>query len=419
MGKMRKILLVEDDALIARIYRRKLEDAGFQVVVAGDGLTALKLLPEFEPELIVLDIMLPKLNGVDVLKFVRQHPQLKSVPVIVFSNAFLNDLWDQITVLGVQEILLKSSVNPPQLVQIVLRILEQPVRNILAAGKTPAAGSISEPKSPAPATPPSAPVVPEPVAAPAQTETATGFLHRMRHDFGEQVPTVSKGLLQASREFLDSTDPSTQRLRLEDLGRKIGFLIHMTSMAGWHRLAQLSSAFEALLYEVQLKPAALNHSTRHTISATTALLVDSLTRGSQADEQCPSPTRVLVVDDDAVSNRALIGTLDRMQVKATGVADPVEALEKLRQNSYDAVLVDINLPNMSGFTLVEQMRKLPLHEQTPVIFITLYSEFEPRARSVLHSGDDLISKPVMPIELTVKVIAHVLKHRLARPVPAH
>src|SRR5262249_49932317 len=62
MGKMQKILLVEDDALIARIYRRKLEDAGFQVMVAGDGLSALKLLPEFMPELIVLDIMLPKLN---------------------------------------------------------------------------------------------------------------------------------------------------------------------------------------------------------------------------------------------------------------------------------------------------------------------------------------------------------------------
>src|SRR5215467_13948168 len=78
------------------------------------------------PELIVLDIMLPKLNGVDVLKFVRQHPQLKSTRVIVFSNAFLNDLWDQITALGVQEILLKSSINPHQLVQKVQDILQLP-----------------------------------------------------------------------------------------------------------------------------------------------------------------------------------------------------------------------------------------------------------------------------------------------------
>jgi CheY-like chemotaxis protein len=422
MGKMQKIVLVEDDPLIARIYRRKLEDAGFQVLVAGDGLSALKLLPEFMPELIVLDIMLPKLNGVDVLKFVRQHPQLKSTRVVVFSNAFLNDLWDQITALGVQEILLKSSVNPPQLVQTVQRILQAPVDAVPVAGQVRRGDATPAQKSKKverPVREAAAPVAYEPLDAPRQTESATGFIRRIRGDFVEQIPAITNSLRQAGREFLDCTDPAVQPLRLEDLCRKVGFLIHMTSMAGWHRLAQLSSAFEALLYEIQLKPAGLNDSTRHTISSTVSLLTDCLARGNQADEQCLSPTTVLVVDDDAVTSRALTGTLERMNVKATSVADPLPALELLRRGPYDAVLFDINLPNMSGFMLTEEMRKLPHHAGTPVIFITLYSEFEPRARSILNAGDDLISKPVMPIELTVKVIAHVLKHRLAKltPVP--
>ena len=94
------------------------------------------------------------------------------------------------------------------------------------------------------------------------------------------------------------------------------------------------------------------------------------------------------------------------------MSDPFKALEKLRQSAYDAVLLDINLPGMSGIALCEEMRKLPQHESTPAIFVTGYSEFEPRARAIFKAGDDLISKPIMPVELTVKVIAHLLRRRL-------
>ena len=58
------------------------------------------------------------------------------------------------------------------------------------------------------------------------------------------------------------------------------------------------------------------------------------------------------------------------------------------------------------------MRKLPRHAKTPVIFVTSYAEFEPQARAILNGGDDLISKPIMPVELTVKIIAHLMKRRL-------
>jgi len=415
---MKRILLVEDDALIARIYARKLEDAGFRVSLAGDGLTAIKQIPIFKPELVVLDIMLPKLNGVEVLKFLRQQPELKLLPVVVFSNAFLNSLWEQITTLGVQEIMLKSSVTPPQLVQIVQKILSRPAAaspgptEARAADLTPGKGP--KKREPAGALA-AAPVLP--AKSSLQNESASEFRQRISRDFIEQIPAITAGLHQVCREFLESADVSIQLLRLEDLCRKIGSLTHMTSMTGWYRLAQLSSAFEALLYELPLKPGALNDCVRHTISATVTLLADCLGRSNQADEQCFVPTTVLVVDDDAVSTRALVITLDRARMVTASVSDPFKALEVLRQNSYDVVILDINLPGMSGITLCEEMRKLPLHRDTPVIFITSYTEFEPRARSILNAGDDLIGKPILPIELTVKVIAHMLRRRLAPRTP--
>lgn len=424
---MRSILFVEDDVLVARIYRRKLEDAGFHVFVAEDGVAAVKLVQELQPDVIVLDLIIPKLSGMDVLKFVRHHEELKGVPIVLFSNTFLTRSAEEIAALGVQATLLKSAASPPQLIDAISRILDEPEAPPSAPTSPPAPAAPPPPAVKKPARQSPAPPVNTPAPAPPathetrplrRTESPAQFRSRIRRDFFEQTPAISKNCQTLCRSFLENQDPQDQLRRLADLQRKIGFLTHMTSMAGCYRIAQLSSAFEALLFELQFNPATITRSARQTVSLTSDLLAESLGRADQPDEQCLSPTSVLVVDDDAVSSRALQITLARANLTATAVSDPFKALEKLRQNSYDVALLDINLPGISGITLCQEMRKLPLHTRTPVIFVTSYSEFEPQARAILHGGDDLISKPIMPVELTVKIIAHLLKRRLeSQPFP--
>ncbi len=153
---MKKILFVEDDALIARIYSQKLAEEGFEVAVAEDGLAALRRLPEFRPDIMVLDLMMPKLTGADVLKFVRHHPQLKSMRVVVFSNSFLSNLVEQVSSLGVEEALVKASVTPARLVEVVNRVLAGP-GHIDVTPQSPIALPASQDKSkPAPETRPAA-----------------------------------------------------------------------------------------------------------------------------------------------------------------------------------------------------------------------------------------------------------------------
>jgi CheY-like chemotaxis protein len=415
---MRKILFVEDDEVVASIYSKKLLESGFDLIVAEDGLAAMKRLPEFRPDLVVLDLMLPKFTGLDVLKFVRQHPELKSTRVVVFSNAFLSKLGSEAVALGVEEVLAKAAMTPILLAQTIDRIL-----NTASSNSSPASATSPRPVSrPAPSVESARPVEsPEPApAAPANDagqsprgESASGFRRRIRQDFFDQLPAICKGVEQTCTEFLDAINSPTRMLRLEALSRKIRFITHMTGMAGCFRIAQLSTALEALLFELQEKPASINESSRHTIRTTVALLAEWLAKADQSDEQVLSPTSILVVDDDAVSNRALVFALSRANITAKSLTDPVKALEKLRSTSYDLVLLDINMPVMSGISVCEQMRALPMHKNTPVIFITSYAEFEKAARSVLGAGDDFISKPIMPIELTVKVTAHVLKRRMA------
>ncbi len=120
---MQNILLIEDDPIISHLYRTKFADEGFQVGLAEDGLKAMKLLATAKPDLVVLDLMLPILSGVEVLKYIRSRPDLKSVPVILLSEAYMSDLAQSAETVGVEQALLKSACTPNLLLGIVNDIL--------------------------------------------------------------------------------------------------------------------------------------------------------------------------------------------------------------------------------------------------------------------------------------------------------
>jgi CheY-like chemotaxis protein len=116
MPIMKTILFVEDDAVIVQAYRMGLERAGFRVEGAEDGLAAMKILLLLKPNLVLLDLMMPKLNGADVLKYIRSTPALKSTPVIILSNASIADQGQEAMALGADRVFLKALCTPRQLI---------------------------------------------------------------------------------------------------------------------------------------------------------------------------------------------------------------------------------------------------------------------------------------------------------------
>ncbi len=132
---MKTIFLIEDDAVIVHVYRTRLLREGFQVEVAEDGLAALKMLPTVNADLVVLDLMMPKLNGVDVLKYIRSTAALKSMPVIILSNAHMNELTLAAAAVGAERALPKASCTPGQLVNVINNLLHGVTTNPEPSGR--------------------------------------------------------------------------------------------------------------------------------------------------------------------------------------------------------------------------------------------------------------------------------------------
>lgn len=121
---MAKILLVDDDPLLVRMYQKKLENDGYEVATATDGEMALMQVGTFKPDLILLDIMMPKINGLQVLTKLKENPETSTIPVILLTNVGGSEEdTNRGLELGAVAYLVKASNRPQAVVAKVKEIL--------------------------------------------------------------------------------------------------------------------------------------------------------------------------------------------------------------------------------------------------------------------------------------------------------
>jgi CheY-like chemotaxis protein len=125
------VLLVEDDPFLSSVLRMKLEKESFKVVRAADGDEALNFLTEqgVKPDLILLDLILPKKNGFEVLETIRQDPLLEKLPVIIISNLGQPSDIERGKALGVIDYFIKARLSVEELVNKVkkeVEVIKQP-----------------------------------------------------------------------------------------------------------------------------------------------------------------------------------------------------------------------------------------------------------------------------------------------------
>lgn len=122
---MKKILIIEDEEIIYSLLQRKLSNAGYQVAVAKDGEEGLKILREQRPDLVLLDIIMPKKNGFEVLEAIQKDNNLKTIPVIVISNSGQPVELERAKALGVKDCLIKTEFDPQDVFEKVKKQIGQ------------------------------------------------------------------------------------------------------------------------------------------------------------------------------------------------------------------------------------------------------------------------------------------------------
>jgi CheY-like chemotaxis protein len=124
---MTKVLLVEDDPLIIRLYQKTLTLEGYEIESADNGLSALEILPVFMPDIILLDIMMPTMNGIQFLQHMKANPAVAEIPVIVLTNVADSDVTMSAVDAGAALILIKSQTEPDGVIAAIQGVLNKDI----------------------------------------------------------------------------------------------------------------------------------------------------------------------------------------------------------------------------------------------------------------------------------------------------
>lgn len=465
---MKTVLIIEDDRVVAATYRQKFKEAGFRVEVAPDGVEGVKLVSSLRPDAVVLDLLMPRLDGIEVLKFIRSHPELSHIPVVVFSNSYMTNLVESAWRAGADECLMKASTMPKQLLDTVNKIMARnkrqpgapapaaapvrpgvpapaaavvdPLGSVIPAQMRAATTPIPAPAAPPPtnivfdlpppAAPAPAPAAPagdrftvnyeEPASSPLKQSSGTTFLiagsrlvaepdtefhAQIRELFLNTSATRLETIRALAAAFVQAGDDALRAQQLETLFRKIHALAGNAGLAGCTTIAHFATTLEVLLKDLRDQPAWQSASTLNSVARAVEALDGMFASPGELGAPDPPRPTALVVEADAESAHTAAAALEAARITATIAEDPVFAVGTLATTPFDLVVTAIHLQDMTGFELYAQMEAMPQHAQTPVIFITTHDNFASYLLDGLVARQDLIARPYPPIELTLKALA--------------
>ncbi len=383
---MKRILIVEDDRLMADVYRDRLRTEGFAVHVAPDGKAGLEMFDSHKADLILLDLMLPQMSGVEVLRAVRSQFGPHDVPVIVITSAYIGGMVQQAWEAGANQVVTKATMTP----KLIIQLIQNAMNDSPPIGRSGGVDGWEEAEN-------------------AAIDT------NLRAKFLNDAPATLAALWLSLRALV--TQPKNLS-HLRELATRVRSLSAGVNGMNLERIAPLCAALEALLRDLVAKPRLVSASVLLTIAHALDTLKFLFTHSDSFAWQHAVRGRILVVDDDQITRQAVSSALKKVHLKVTCVDNAARALQEARRSRFDAILLDIEIPDTNGFKLCSRLRSLPQYQRTPIIFLTAHGDFEQRTESVLHGGDDFMTKPFMFTELALKVLSFVARSPLKPGVAA-
>lgn len=123
-NKNKKVLIIEDDSYILDMYKIKLKASGFEVITANDGMEGLEILKKERPDIILLDVIMPKMDGFSVLKEIKNRPELSEIPVVLLTNLGQRENIEKGFELGATSYIIKAHFTPTEIVKKIKDVLK-------------------------------------------------------------------------------------------------------------------------------------------------------------------------------------------------------------------------------------------------------------------------------------------------------
>lgn len=381
IGEDKTILIVEDDPNFAEILKDYAHKKGFKVILAHDGQVAIDSAIEYKPDAIILDIMLPLMDGWEVLRRIRNHDELTHTPVHIMSASDRNNA--KLKASGASSFISKP-VDKDVLENIFgeLQIRFNPTHNKILL--------IEDQK--------------------IQSDTmAKAF--KEQGFFVDQAFTGTHGL----EKFFDGLyDCVILDMKLPDMSgvevlkkiksdeeyRQMPVIINTAMELTQEMHNEIIKYSNALVVKTQKSSDRLMdevklfmNKIRQQVSVPRPAFVPKKSNTTQ--EKALKGKKVLLVDDDMRNIFALSSSLQQHDLKVEIASNGVEALDKLSQvKDIDIVLMDIMMPEMDGYEATRRIRKDSTYQHVPVIALTAKAMKNDREKCIEAGADDYITKPV-------------------------
>ncbi|QSQ20578.1 response regulator [Pyxidicoccus parkwayensis] len=369
------VLVVDDDPLMQQLVAGQLEPAGFKVVVAEDGIAALKRAREVKPQAILLDIHLPKLDGWSVLSQLKSEPALSGIPVILIS---VEEQRARGFSLGACEYLVKP-VEPERLVEVVQRCLGQ------TSTGTPA--HVGE------------------VLVVDDDSSTRELVSRNLRRAGFSTAEARNGedaLLKArvsppALVVLDLMMPNLdgfevlRRLRAEKLQVPVVVLTGKT--LSFEEEALLRDGFAGFVKKG-------GHALEDVIAQAKGLLL------SQRAATAGKLPRILYVEDSA-QNRDIVRRYLGGLFEVIEAEDGEHGLERATRDNPDLILMDLSLPRLDGWEVTRRLRALPSAANVPVIAVTAHAGREYQDKAQAAGCTAYLTKPLDRDQLLEMIRKHL------------
>ncbi len=371
---MKRILVIDDDAFTSNVFRARLQREGYDVTLAATGEDALAALERQPPNLVLLDLLLPGMSGLELLERIRKKPETMALPVVVFTNCYRPDVEESAWKAGATNLQHKGTCPPHQMIEIVRSALA-------AAGESP---------------------VPAAGSPPEDTGLSAASLNTQ---FKAQVGGWLEQLHSAALQMTSNSSSGVAH-GLKSMQQTLERITGGAAVAARPALARLSSALDAYCAFLGGATAVLNPAQLETLDAALDAIEEQLTSTPPpAPPSALPPTSpvVLVVDPDDAGRSLVRTALDRFGFTVITVPDPAHARALCADNTFSLMVMEAGLPATTGLELYQNLSALSAPASAaPVLFTTAQAGGHPSVQEIEKAGYGVVFKPYPPVELGLR-----------------